>query len=112
MNGEDFIRLCEQAPRKHKTVTMDDGRSITLYELPIGVMSDIQRVAGDEQPENDMTDTIAGVAAHALLGHTPTDQEKQALADSFGASQVMRIYYEALKLSSLAAGAIEQEKKD
>ena len=112
MNGEDFIRLCEQAPRKHKPVTLDDGRTVTLYELPIGVMSDIQRVAADDQPSMDMTDTIASVAAHALLGRTPTDQEQQTLADSFGASQVMCIYYEALRLSSLAAGAIEHEKKD
>ena len=112
MNGYDFAGLCAEPPLKKDRLTLDDGREVVLYELPIGVVAEIQTIASDEMAEKAISLTIARIAAQSLLGRPPTDEELQQLSDTFGASQVMRIYYEALHLSALSNDAVDKEKKD
>ncbi len=107
-----FAELCSQPPMRQEPLTLEDGREVTLHELPIGVMADIQSVAGADGGDHDITRTIARVAAQSLLGRVPTEDELRQFSECFGASQVMRIYYQALKLSSLSEDAVGQEKKD
>ena len=106
-----FAELCSEPPMKRAPLTLEDGREVILHELPIGVMADIQEVASGDGGDT-ITRTIARVAAWSLLGRLPSDDELCQFSERFGASQVMRIYYQALKLSSLSENAVEQEKKD
>ena len=92
------------------SLTLEDGRECRLHELPIGVIEKVRTLS--EGKEQDVRlDTIAFVAAHALTGCKPNDDEVRQLVESFGASTVMQIYIEAIKFSQLTPVAVEQEKK-
>ena len=107
MNGLE--QLLDNPPLKSTTYTMEDGRDCLIHELPIAVIEQVQRIGEDGSAH---WDDIVQVVARALAGRKPTDKERQAVREQFGASTVMAVYMQALKFSRLSGDAIEQEKKD
>ena len=107
-----FQELLAQPPLKQTTVTLPDGRDITLHELPVSVLEQVQRVGQQkEDGVSHLMHNVTRVVAHALTGRPPTEEEVQDVMETFGASAVMFIYYEALKFSRLGPDALDETKK-
>ncbi|PJE80693.1 hypothetical protein CI610_00354 [invertebrate metagenome] len=104
MNADD---LFDCPPLGKETLTLASGHEVTVYELPIGAMTDIQSYAEDQGD----TRAIVRVVAQSLLGRKPSDGEMEKVEQTFGVTQVMKIYHCALKLSRVDGGGVDEEKK-
>ena len=106
----NFDDLVKDPPLKTTAIALPDGREVVMHELPLSMMEDIQSTS-EESDVSRVTDSIAQVAACALLGRQATDKEVRQLKGSFGTSSVMKVYYEALKFSRLSPDAVDDAKK-
>ena len=109
MNHTSLAALLEHPPVRTTIVTLDDGVSAQIHELPISVIDRVRRLSNSDDSVN-MND-VAFVATWALTGRDPTEAELTTVCERFGTRAVMLIYTEALKFSQLSDDAIEQEKK-
>ncbi|MCW7552131.1 hypothetical protein NX722_05620 [Endozoicomonas gorgoniicola] len=108
----NFEQLIDKPPLKTCNFTLDDGRDVTLHELPLSVIEDVQYV-GQQEDDNvgSIMKSIVCVVAHSLLGRPPEPDELKQLRERFGASAMMAIYYEALKFSRLGPDDLDETKK-
>ncbi len=106
-----LAELLKSPPLKTEPLTLPDGRSVTLHELPVAVIDEVQKVGEQSEHDDSLMKKITRIAAHALAGRPPTDDELKTIGDTFGASVVMFIYYEALKFSRLGPNSLNETKK-
>ena len=109
MTPTSLAALMEHPPVRTNIISLDDGVSCAIHELPISVIDRVRTISEDDD-HVDMSDVVY-VATYALTGRKPTDAELATVSERFGTRSVMTIYTEALKFSQLDSGAIEQEKK-
>ena len=102
--------LLENPPLRTTELRLNDSIICKIYELPVSVFDRVRTISEEEDDDVNMDD-IVFVAAWALAGRKPTDDELAAISDRFGTRSVMAIYFEALKFSQLDVGAVEREKK-
>ena len=108
----DFESLLASPPLKTTTVTLPDERQVTLHELPVLIIEDVQDIGQqDDGSVRSVMENIVRVVAHSLLGRIPTSDELRQVRENFGISTVMHLYYEALKFSRLGPGALDDTKK-
>lgn len=106
-----FEELVKEPPLKRTPFTLPDERVVTLYELPVLVMEEVQAIGREEAEQvSSVMESITRVAAFALLGRAPDASEMDTIK-GFGTTTVMAIYYKALTFSRLGADALEETKK-
>ena len=102
--------LLENPPLRTTELRLNDSIICKIHELPVSVFDRVRAISEEDDDDVNMDD-IVYVAAWALAGRKPTDDELAAISDRFGTRSVMAIYFEALKFSQLDVGAVEREKK-
>lgn len=108
----NFDQLIIDPPMKSTTVKLPDGRDVTLHELPLSVIEDVQDIGRNESSNvRSVMENMIRVVSHSLLGRVPEPDELTLVREKFGASTVMFLYYEALKFSRLGPGALDETKK-
>ncbi len=108
-----FEELLSSPPLKTRPLTLPDNRVVTLHELPVAVIEQVQQVGeqDNEAPDDTLMVKITRIAARALAGREPSDDELLKMGETFGTSAVMFIYYEALKFSRLGPDSFDATKK-
>ncbi len=108
----DFEALLASPLLKTTKVTLEDGRTVRLHELPVFVIEDVQDIGQQvDGSVRTVMENIVRVVAHSLLGRIPTPDELDRVRETFGISTVMHLYYEALKFSRLGPSALDETKK-
>ena len=109
MTHTTLAALLENPPLRTTELRLNDSIICKIHELPVSVFDRVRTISEEDDDVN--MDDIVFVAAWALAGRKPTDEELAAISDRFGTRSVMAIYFEALKFSQLDVGAVEREKK-
>ncbi|MTI13120.1 hypothetical protein [Sansalvadorimonas verongulae] len=110
-----FEQLLSKPPVfKSSTGTLPDGRKYQIHELPCSVLEDVTRMARaaiDEDGEIMLRD-VARVAAHAMVGKPPEEEDVTLFMETFTPSVIRHVYQDALKFSQLGEEALQAAKKD
>ena len=93
---------------KARECSLPDGRKYTLYDLPASVVDRVYRMSKDG---NMPIHSAAEIAAQALLGRFPGEEETQRLLDSMGANIILGIFSNALNASTLTEENVTEAKK-
>ena len=105
----DYEGLLAEPPELRTRVhALPDGRTYTLYDLPASV---IDRVYQMSQKGNLPVRSAAEVAAQALLGKPPAEEETRRLLDTLGADTILGIFRNALSAATLNEANVDEAKK-
>ena len=106
MTFEDL--LADPPEMKTRLFILDDGREYVLHDLPAIVLDDVyQKSQKKELPIRD----AARVVAHALLGHTPTENDVERLMTFTSSDTILDIFKKALSIASVTDENVEAAKK-
>ena len=106
MNFEDLL-ACPPEMRT-RSFTLEDGREYVLHDLPASVLDEVYTKSQEKAlPIRD----AATVVAHALLGHTPSEEQVFRLMNLLGSETILDIFKNALNISSVTDENVEAAKK-
>lgn len=106
MTFEDLLACPPEM--KTRTFTLEDGREYLLYDLPASVLDDVYTKSQEKAlPIKD----AATVVAHALLGHTPSEDQVFRMMNLLGSDTILDIFKNALNISSVTDENVEAAKK-